>query len=220
MLNKISAGGKSLFEELWEYIEETYFSPEIPALDNFDFGTGTLVSLKTILIGLTIGLILASFITIYNKRYIGNFVRKLLSEECFDKESAKTLEELGYLKNTGIKYAIRSDRPLSRWIKCVEEDEFLEEMAKKREEHEEKYKDDPKAPKFKEIYFKRDVKTMHFYVPEEKKYTIDVKYDAKGANWVSFVLVTVISIAACAFLSFALPDLIKMIDNFITVINK
>ncbi len=220
VLNKISTGGKSLFEELFEYFEETYFSPEIPQLDNFDFGTGTLISLKTILVGLTIGLILASFITIYNKKYIGSFVRKLLAEECLDKKSAKTLAELGYLKSLGVRQAIKSDKPLSRWIKCVEEDEFYEEMERKRAEYEEAHKDNPKAAKFKEAAFKRDVATMHFYVPEDKKYTIDVKYDAKGANWVSFILVAVISIAACAFLSYTLPDMIKMIDNFITVVSK
>ncbi len=218
--NIIATGSKGLFEELWEYFEETYFSPEIPKLDNFDFGTGTLVSLKTILVGLTLGLIFASFITIYNKRYIGKFVRKLLSEECLSKESAKTLGELGYLKNPGIRQAIKTDKPLSRWVRCVEEDEFIEEMAKKREEFEELHKNDSKAPKFQEVVFKRDVNTMHFYIPDEKKYAIDIKYDAKGANWVSFILVAVISIAACAFLSFVLPDLIKMVDNFITVINK
>lgn len=220
MQNNLSVGGKSLFEELWEYFEETYFSPEIPVLDNFDLGTGTLVSLKNILVGLTLGLILASFITIYNKRYIGRFVRKLLSKECISHESAKTLAELGYQNNFGIRQAIRSDKPLSRWIKCVEEDEFYEEMNKKREEYEAAREKDPSMPRFKEINFKRNLDTMHFYIPEDKKYTIDVKYDAKGANWVSFILVVVISIAACAFLSFALPDLIKMVDNFITVVNK
>ena len=220
VLSKFTAGGKSLFEELWEYFEETYFSPELPALDNLDFGTGTLVSLKTILVGLTIGLVLASFITIYNKRFIGSFVRKLLEAECLDKQSAKTLEELGYLKNPAIRQAIKTDKPLSRWIKCVEEDEFYEEMAKKREEYESAHADDPKAPSFKEINFKRDVNTMHFYIPEEKKYAIDIKYDAKGANWVSFILVAVVALVACAFLSFILPDLIKMVDNFITVVSE
>ena len=237
MLAKISVGGKSLFEELWEYFEQTYFSPEIPHLDNFDLGTGTLVSLKTILIGLTLGLIFASFITIYNKRYIGSFVRKMLKEGCIDKENAKTLEELGYLKNPIIRQTIKTDKPLSRWIKCVEEDEFNEEMAKKREAFEEEHRAEPeskekkkgkgkgkriakaKVPKFTEVTFRRDVNTMHFYIPEEKKYAIDIKYDAKGANWVSFILVAVVSIVACAFLCFALPDLIKMIDNVITVVG-
>ena len=220
MLSKIATGGKSLFEELWEYFDETYFSPEIPTLENFSLGTGTLVSLKTILVGLTIGLIFASFITIYNKRYIGGFVRKLLSEECLDRKSAKTIEELGYIKNFGIRNALRSDKPLSRWIRCVEEDEFYDALAQKRTEYEEANKDNPKAPKFKAISFKRNVKTMHFYIPEEKRYAIDVKFDAKGANWVSFILVAVIATVLCAFLSYVLPDLIKMVDNFITVVNK
>lgn len=220
MLSKLNTGSKSLFEELWIYFEETYFSPEVPRLENFTLGTGTLVSLKTILIGLTIGLIFASFITIYNKRYIGSFVRKMISEGCLDKENAKTLTELGYLKNIGVRQSIKTDKPLSRWIRCVEEDDYNKEMTKKRAEYEEAHKNDKKAPKFKEVGFKRDVKTMHFYIPEEKKYAIDVKFNAKGANWVSLILVAAISITVCAFLSFALPELIQMIDNFITVVSK
>ena len=93
-------------------------------------------------------------------------------------------------------------------------------MAKKREEYESAHADDHKAPAFKEVSFKRDVNTMHFYIPEEKKYAIDIKYDAKGANWVSFILVAVVAIVVCAFLSFVLPDLIKMVDNFITVVSE
>ena len=227
MLAKISVGGKSLFEELWEYFVETYFSPEIPPLDNLDLGTGTLVSLQSILIGLTLGLICASFITIYNKRYIGSFVRKMLSEGCINKENAKTLEELGYLKHPAIRQSLKTDKPLSRWIKCVEEDEFNEEIAAKRKEFENnitintsKSKKKDKNIKFKEAYFQRDVNTMHFYIPEDKKYAIDIKYDSKGANWISFIIVVIASIIACAFLGFILPDLIKMLDNVITVLGN
>lgn len=211
--------GKSLFQELYEYFDETYFSPDIPHLDNISFGTGTLISLKMILIGITLGLIFASFITIYNKRYIGGFIRKLLKEGCHDASSAKTLEELGYSKKLGIKYALRAGSPLSRWARCIEEDEFIANIEKKRLEFEEAHKDEKKAPKFEEAEFKRNVKTMHFYIPEEKRIAADIKFDAKGANWVSFILVTIVSIVLCAFLSFVLPDIIKMIDNFITVVN-
>ena len=210
---------KSLFQELYEYFDETYFSPDMPHLENISFGAGTLISLKMILIGITLGLIFASFITIYNKRYIGGFIRKMLKEGCHDASSAKTLEELGYSKKIGIKYALRSGSPLSRWARCIEEDEFIANMKKKREEFEEVHKNEKNAPKFKEVEFKRNVKTMHFYIPEEKKYAADVKFDAKGANWISFVLVAVVSIALCAFLSFVLPDLIKMADNFISTVK-
>ena len=210
---------KNLLQELFEYFNETYFSPEIPHLQNISLGTGTLISLKMILIGISLGLIFASFVTIYNKRYIGGFVRQLLKDGCHDAKSAKTLEELGYSKKIGIKFALRAGSPLSRWARCIEEDEFYANLNIKRKEFEDAHKDEKNAPKFKEIDFKRNTKTMHFYVPEEKRIAADIKFDAKGANWVSFILVTIISIVLCAFLSFVLPDLIKMIDNFITVVS-
>ncbi len=220
MLYLFSTNEKSLFEELWEYFNETYFSPEVPYLDNISLGTGTLVTLETIIIGLTFGLILASFITLYNKRYLGGFIRKLLREDCLAADSAKTLEELGYSKSLGVKNAIRTNGTLSRWVRCVEEDIYNAEMEQKRVEFEEVHRNDPKPPKFKEIEFKRNLKTMHFYIPEEKKYAADIKFDAKGANLGSFILVAVISIALCAFLSYMLPDIVKMIDNFISVMNE
>lgn len=215
-----SANEKSLFVELWEYFVDTYFSPEMPHMDNISLGTGTLVTMKTIIIGLTFGLIFASFVTMYNKKYIGGFVRRLLKEECFDPNRAKTLDELGYTKSFGVRHAISSNGTLVRWVKCVEEDEFNAEIDKKRAEFDEMHKNDPKPPRFKEIEFKRDTKTMHFYIPEEKKYAADIKFDAKGATVRSFVLVAVVSILICAFLSYMLPDIVKMVDNFISVMKN
>ena len=217
MLYLFSTNEKSLLEELWEYFDETYFSPDIPYLENISLGTGTLVTLKTVLIGITLGLIFASFVTIYNKRYIGGFVRKLLKEDCLDAERAKTLDELGYLSKYGIRYAIRSSGTLTRWIRCVEEDEFYAKQDAECEAFEAAHKDEAKPPKFKEREFKRDTKTMRFYIPEEKKYAADVKFEAKGANWLSFILVTVVSVVLCAFLTYILPDIIKMVDNFISI---
>ncbi len=211
---------KSLIEELWEYFIDTYFSPEIPNLDNVSFGTGTMISLRMILVGFTFGLIFASFITIYSKRFIGGLVRRVIKGGCLAPESAKTLRELGYEKNPLIRFSLRASSPLSRWIKCVEEDEFYKELSKKRIEFEEKHKNDKKPPKFRETEFKRDARTMHFYIPEDKKYAAEIKFDEKGANWVSFIIVTAVSIILCAFLSTVLPDIIKMIDNFITVMSK
>ena len=115
MLYLFSANEKSLLEELWEYFDETYFSPDIPYLENISLGTGTLVTLKTVLVGITLGLIFASFVTIYNKRYIGGFVRKLLREECLDADRAKTLDELGYLKKYGQNKQLRKSRMSMAW---------------------------------------------------------------------------------------------------------
>jgi len=162
----------------------------------------------------------ASACSIYSKRYLGDFVRKVIQEECFDAKSSKTLYELGYLKSPGVRNAIKSYGTLSRWIRCVEEDDFFSDVENRRIEFEEQHKDDEKPPKFKAPAFKRDLNTMHFYIPEDKKYAAQVKFEKKGANWLSFLLVSVISLVLCAFICYVLPDIIKMIDNFISVVGN
>ena len=217
MLYLFSSSEKSLLVELWEYFEETYFSPEIPYLENFSFGTGSLVTLKTVLVGITIGLIIASFASIYNKKYIGGFIRRLIKKDCLDAARAKTLEELGYANKFGVRRSIGTNGTLVRWVRCVEEDEFNSKQDAERVAFEEEHKNDKKPSKFKEVEFKRDTKTMHFYIPEEKKYAADVKFEDKGTSWRSLIVVIVVSVLLCAFLSYILPDIIKMVDNFITV---
>jgi gas vesicle protein len=136
VFNIITLTQKSLFEELWEYFVDTYFSPDMPYLENIDMGTGSLISLRTIIFGLTIGIVIAAACSIFNKRYVGDFVRKVIYEECFSKESAKTLYELGYQKDPAIRGMVKTGGSLSRVIHCVEEDEYMEKIQIQREEYE------------------------------------------------------------------------------------
>ncbi len=220
MLTFALSNQPGLFEELWAYFVEKYFSPSVPYLENFSFTTSSMMSLRMIIIGITFGIILAAISTVYTKRYIGDFVRKLLYEECYDAKRAMTLYDLGYLKNPGVRGVIKSGGSLSRWVRCVEEDEFMAEIAKKRAEFEEAHKNDKKKPKFKEPEFKRDCNTMHFYIPEEKKYAADIKFDAAGTHLGAVILVVVGAIILCMFLCYILPDMIKLVDNFISVTKK
>lgn len=219
MLYLALSNDKSLLKELWEYFVDRYFTLDMPYLQNFYISSTTLNTLRLLIIGITLGIIFVSFSTLYNKRYVGDFIRKLLYEECYDASSAKTLYDLGYLKNPGIRGMIKSGGSLSRWVRCVEEDEFLAEQEAQRAAFEEAHKDDPNKPKFKETEFKRDVNTMHFYLPEGKKYAAEIKFDATGANFGSVILVTILAVLLCAFIFYMLPDVIKLIDNFITVIK-
>jgi hypothetical protein len=208
---------KGLLQELWEYFIDKYFSVEMPYLENFTVTSNSLISIRLIIIGLTFGLIAAAIMTVYNKRYLGDFIRLLISEECFDASSAKTLSELGYLKNPVIRGVIKSGGSLSRWARCVEEDEFFAEVDKKRKEFEEAHKDEKHPPKFKAPEFRRDCNTMHFYLPGEKKYAAEIKFESKGAHWGMVIIVAIIALIVCAFLCYMLPDVLKMVDNFITM---
>lgn len=208
---------QTLFEELWGYFVDKYFSIDLPYLENFSIKSGGLVSIRGIIIGIAVGIVIAAACTVYNKRYIGSFVRRVISCRCFDAASAKTLDELGYLKSAGVRGVIKSGGSLSRWVRCTEEDEFFAEIEKKRAEFEEAHKDDAKKPKFVEPEFKRDLNTMHFYIPEEKKYAAEIRFEDKGANFGVLIVVIIAALLLCAFICYFLPDLLKMIDNFISI---
>lgn len=212
MLNIVFSSNKSLAEELWEYFVNKYFSPDIPYLENFSIKNSTLLSVRLIIVGICVGIIIAAAVNIYNKRYLGGFVRKMLSEDCLDADRAKTLSELGYLKKLGVRRVIGTNGILARWVRCAEEDEYYANAKDLSDNEDCKRKNTPAE-------FKRDTKSMHFYIPEEKKYAADVKFDAKGANWGVFILVTVLTVVLCLVACYLLPDMIKFVDNFISVIN-
>ena len=216
----MKTGEMTLVEELWKYFDEKYFSSDLPYLDNFSIRNSEVIFCKLIIIGISIGIIVAALCNLFNKRYVGNFVRKLIKEDCMRAENAKTLSELGYSKSLGIRYVIKSGGSLSRWVRCAEEDEFLEALAEKKKEFEEQHASDKKPPKFKEPQFKRDLNKMHFYLPEEKKYSAEIRFDPKGAHLLGVILVTVVSISLCLWLCYMLTDIIKLFDNFINVIGK
>ena len=65
--------------------------------------------------------------------------------------------------------------------------------------------------------FKRDLNTMHFYIPEEKKYAAEIRFEDKGANFGVLIVVIIAALLLCAFICYFLPDLLKMIDNFISI---
>ena len=60
-----------------------------------------------------------------------------------------------------------------------------------------------------------DPSTVHFYIPEELRYTADLKFEKKGTNWLVFGGVVVGAIAVGLLSIWLLPELLQMADNFI-----
>ena len=205
--------------ELWQYIYQKLFSTDLPYLENFKIQSNSLFSLRWMMIGLAVGAIIAAISTVYNKRYIGDFIRRLLYQQCYDAESAKTLAELEYSGVAGIRSAIRTGGSLSRWVRCAEEDEFYAEAERQREKFDEEHKDDKHPPKFKMPDFKRDCQTMHFYIPEDMKYKAEVKFEKDGASWFAAIVIAVISIVLCLAINYFLPEILVGVDNFISFLK-
>ena len=176
--------------------------------------TGGGSMLPSIVVGIAIGFLIASCMAIFDRRVLGDFVRQVLSYECFSRESAKTLEELGYHKNSFVRGGLKNGATLRRVVKCVEEEVFYEKVEAARVEFEKAHADDGKRkPKFREPKFKMDPSVMHYYIPEEMKYTADVRFEKKGTGVHTLVLSFVLIAAITVALLFLIPELLQMFDN-------
>ncbi len=233
----------SLISELYEYFKDKYFTPDFGDYANFSVNTSSNISFQTLIFGLFIGINLASLAIIFDKRVLGNFVRKLISEECLSPASAKTLSELGYMKNSAVRGSLRSGITLRKVVRCVEEEEHQRALAEKRQEYEdmsdeynkqseESGKADeaggsagglhPKKkrrPEFRDSPFKINFESARFYIPHDLKYMADIKFEKKGTNWLAFFIVLILSFAIMLILIKIIPDVLQMIDNFLGIFS-
>lgn len=208
----------SLLAELWEYFNNKYFSPEYGNYENISITPSSMTSFRMIVFAFFIGINLAAIYAIFNKRYLGDFARAVISCDALSPETAKTLTELGYLKNTVIRSSLKSGTTLRRVVKCVEEEEFYAGIEEKRREFE--ASGHPRGEKFREASFKIDFETAHFYIPDELKYTAEIKFEKKGTNWLTFAGVFILSLALMILVFRLMPDMLQMTDNFLSMFSK
>ena len=118
--------------DFWNDFYTNYIDPH-ETYEYLDLGSGSLLSIRMIIIGLFIGIAISGFAAVFNKRVLGAFVRCLIKNECLSPDSAKTLDELGFGTNIFIRFAMRSNGiNLRRVVKCREEELYYEEMQKQR----------------------------------------------------------------------------------------
>lgn len=166
-----------------------------------------------VVIAMAIGIVLASLWSLYDKRYLGSFVRKLLDEKCTSPDSAKTLYELGFDDKLGVRRALKSGNTYARWVVCVEREEYELEMQKKQEAHETAHAGEKKPPKFKEIPFREDPDVMHYYIPESKSFDAGRKFSAKGSNWLGIAIILIILAILLGVVIYALPSVFELLGR-------
>ena len=210
------ASDVTLWEELWQFWEDKYFHFDLTDYQNLGLGGGgSLFSLPQMISMMLIGIIIASFATIFNKRVLGDFVRVMLQYEATSVEKAKTLDEFGYLRNSTIRQALRRNASLRRVVHCVEEENFAREVEAQRASYEERRAADGNLPPFVEPTFKMDVTTAHYYIAEKDKYMADIKFEKRGTNWFTFGIVVVCCVSLLIATLYLLPDIFQYMDNFV-----
>ena len=202
-----------LWRELGIHFYETYYGNSV-YYPNLNLDTDSMIFIKNLILGIFIGLCIAAFATVYNKRVLGNFVRKLLREECLSKESAKTLSELGVMQNYAIRNAVRKSVNLRRVVRCREEEEFLAEQENLQHEFKGASKRNKKAVS-REEKFEMDTANDHFYIPEDMKYMADVKFESRGTTWLGAILFVIIMAIVFVALLMFLPQIFETLDSFV-----
>lgn len=211
-----NASDMPLWQELWQFWEEKYFHFDINNYENLGLSGGSnFISIPQMIAMMLIGVIIASFASIFNKRVLGDFVRLMLQYEATSVEKAKTLAEIGYLKNSTIRQALRRNPSLRRVVHCVEEEEFARDVEAQRAAYEERRASDKNLPPFIEPTYKMDVSTAHYYIAEKDKYMADIKFEKRGTNWFSFGIVVVCCLILMVVALYLLPDVFQYMDNFI-----
>lgn len=207
-------------KDTWFDIINDIFSLEMGQYENLGFGDFAFSNLRGIILGMVLGIIFASYLSIFNRRVHGAFVRSLIEENCSTPATAKTLAELGYLKNSAVRSALRSGNTYRGMIRCVEAEDYYASREQARGEYEARVAaSGEKAPAFSAPEFKYDFATSRFYIPEDQHYTASMRFEKKGASIFTAVIITVVSVVLFwAILKF-LPDIMQLIDNFVGMMN-
>ncbi len=213
----LSSGEPSLFEELWTYIKERYFSIQTGRYEHIEMGSGSVATMQSIIFGIFIGIVLAAAIAFYDKNRLGAFVRKLVKNQCLWPEKAMTLSELGFARNGSVKASLRSQHKLGKTVHCLEKEQYEAEVARSRAAYIEEHGSDKG---FSMPAYKIQFETDHFYIPDDDHYRAELRYDNAGSGWRAFILVLIIAIFGASLLCFLLPDMLQLVDNLIGILSE
>ena len=210
-----NAGWAEFRDNLISDIKE-FFNPDLSGYKNFDFGSDSIVNIHVIVFGIFIGVMFAAVYSIYTKKILGKFVRKLLAEGITSPQEAKTLEELGFSKNPAVLLGL-GGYTLGRVVNSVEKDEFISAANASRQTYEANRKEAAKAgkrlPRFVEPKFEKKAKECRYYIAEKNKYTAEMRFNDNGSGYGTFFFVLMVA-CMCVIAVYAfLPQLLSLFDR-------
>ena len=226
VLSLTASAEPSLWEEIWTYLVDKYFTMDWYSYqyNHLAIGDNGLISIRTGVAALLLGVIIASALAVFQKRTLGDLVRAIDREWCVTAESAKTLTELGMIRNTAIKNDLRHGHALRRVVRCVEEEAY---NAAREQKHQELIAaaeaGDAQAvialKKWRDIPYHLNFETDHFYIPESLIYGADNQFDQKGTTPLTLLTCIVVCVVLLIAICFFLPEILQLTDNMIGMLS-
>ncbi len=193
-------------ESFFVYIDREYFSPHFGELEHLTMFTDS--GFKMIVLAFYFAFILAAFFIFYNRTVIGAFPRAICKNECHSPEAAMTFSQLGFSKkNIFVKLALLRGNVLRRIVHCVEEEEWAENST--RVGGKSKFLEFILPEKRYKINFEND----RFYIPEDRKYTAQSKFEKKGNGILPLILTAIVGLVVVLLIFRFVPGFISWIDS-------
>ncbi len=210
--------GSAFLVELWNIFYNEYLHPSV-YYSNLNIDGDSIFFINMIVLGLCIGIIIASFVAVFNKRVLGEIVRKLLLAEALSPSSAKTLEELGIENSFLARYAVRKSTTLRRVVKCREEEEYIAAQIQKRQEYLQAHPEDKRGKHFADTEYQINPYADVFYIPENMKYMADIKFEKKGSTWLSACMSIPVMLVIFIAVVIALPHILSLVNDMASAAN-
>jgi hypothetical protein len=219
LINQIPVFLSSQGEDtLWGLIKEViddFFSLDLGNYQNLGIPDSMLSGLRGVIVAFYLGVILASFAAVFNKKAHGGFVRTLIECGCNSPENAKTLSELGLERSALVKAAIKSKSAYHGILFCVEKEEYDKKVTRGRSIYllraaEEGEKQRPYEP----ASYQYDFSSAHFYIPDALRYEAEFRFQKKGSGIGSAIFITLASVVLMWATIKIAPDILQFFDNF------
>ncbi len=218
---------QTLLRELVDYIIDKYFTVHFHVYEYISIGPSANDAARLLIFGIAIGIVIATVMVAHTRTKLGGFLRKMIAEDCLTPDKAKTLMELGEFRNSDVRRELACGVTMRKYVKCCEEEAFI--AAQSAQKDEEEKAQDEQAPAKRSLGnrilsfftgksrddFHMDFTKAHFYIPEELKYRVEVRFEKKGSGWIPVVLACVGAILFTALTCRFLPDILQMMDNII-----
>ena len=158
------------------------------------FGSKGTSSVGFILIAFFIGIICAALMMLYQIAVPGKLVRALLRRQADCPERAANVQTLGFRSEALLRFLFKDTGALSKYV-------IPKEQVKK-------------GKKTRPVM----LSAQYYLIPETKERAA-IRYDRKRANVLNVVAAIVLFAVVGGVLYFVIPDLIQMLENFISIVK-
>lgn len=165
--------------------------------------TGTEISLERVLWSMFAGLVVASFMAVYNRRVTGRIVRLLYNRDAHSPAKSLTLAELGLARSMLVRWSLRNNGILRKVVHDF--DPFAGNAALRAV--------NPKTRK-------RNLNLLRFYIPPEVNERAELMYIREGTTIFTALLSIALFVAVVLFCLAVVPGLIGLLSGLFQEIDK